>query len=155
LFRSKAGIDIMHIPYKGTGQSLIDLIAGQTQMVFASTISGSPHVKSGKARAIAVTSLKRLPAFPDLPTVSESGVPGYELDNIYGIYAPAGVPPAIVAALNREIVRIMHTPDMRGRVTADGADPAAPNTPDEFKGRFAAQIAMWEKFIKTSGIKIE
>jgi tripartite-type tricarboxylate transporter receptor subunit TctC len=155
LFRSKAGIDIMHIPYKGTGQSLIDLIAGQTQMVFASTISGSPHVKSGKARAIAVTSLKRLPAFPDLPTVSESGVPGYELDNIYGIYAPAGVPVAIVAVLNREIVRIMHTPDMRGRVTADGADPAAPNTPDEFKDRFAAQIAMWEKFMKTSGIRIE
>ena len=103
LFRSRAGIDIMHIPYKGTGQSLIDLIAGQTQMVFASTISGSPHVKSGKARAIAVTSLKRLPAFPDLPTVSESGVPGYELDNIYGLYAPAGIPPAILAALNREL----------------------------------------------------
>jgi tripartite-type tricarboxylate transporter receptor subunit TctC len=155
LFRSRAGIDIMHIPYKGTGQSLIDLIAGQTQMVFASTISGSPHVKSGKARAIAVTSLKRLPAFPGLPTVSESGVPGYELDNIYGLYAPAGVPPAIVAALNREIVRIMHMPDMRARITADGADPAAPNTPEEFKERFAAQIAMWEKFIKISGIKIE
>jgi tripartite-type tricarboxylate transporter receptor subunit TctC len=155
LFRSRAGIDIMHIPYKGTGQSLIDLIAGQTQMVFASTISGSPHVRSGKARAIAVTSLKRLPAFADLPTVSESGVPGYELDNIYGIYAPAGVPPAILAALNREIVRIIHTPDMRGRITADGAEPAAPNTPAEFKDRFAAQIAMWEKFIRTSGIKVE
>ena len=155
LFRSRAGIDIMHIPYKGTGQSLIDLLAGQTQMVFASTISGSPHHKSGKARAIAVTSLKRLPAFPGLPTVSESGVPDYELDNIYGLYAPAGIPPAILAALNREVVRIMHMPDMRGRVTADGADPAAPNTPEEFKDRFAAQIAMWEKFIKTSGIKIE
>jgi tripartite-type tricarboxylate transporter receptor subunit TctC len=155
LFRSRAGIDIMHIPYKGTGQSLIDLIAGQTQMVFASTISGSPHVRSGKARAIAVTSLKRLPAFADLPTVSESGVPGYELNNIYGIYAPAGVPPAILAALNREIVRIIHMPDMRGRITADGAEPAAPNTPAEFKDRFAAQIAMWEKFIRTSGIKVE
>ena len=155
LFRSRAGIDIMHIPYKGTGQSLIDLIAGQTQMVFASSISGSPHVKSGKARAIAVTSLKRLQAYPDVPTVSESGVPDFELDNIYGIYAPAGVPPAIVAALNREIVQIIHAPEMRGRITADGAEPAPPNTSAEFKDRFAAQIAMWEKFIKTSGIKVE
>lgn len=155
LFKSRAGIDIAHIPYRGTGQSLIDLIAGQTQMVFASSISGSPHVKSGKARAIAVTSLKRLQAFPDVPTVSESGVPGYELDNMYGIYAPAGLQPAILAALNREIVQIIHAPDMRGRITADGAEPAAPNTPAEFKERFAAQIAMWEKFIKTSGIKVE
>jgi len=155
LFRSRAGIDIMHIPYKGTGQSLIDLVAGQTQMVFSSSIAGSPHVKSGRARAIAVTSLKRLQAWPDIPTVSESGVPDYELDNMYGIYAPAGVPPAILAALNREIVQIIHAPEMRGRITADGADPAPPNTPAEFKDRFAAQIAMWEKFIRTSGIKID
>jgi tripartite-type tricarboxylate transporter receptor subunit TctC len=155
LFRSRAGIDIMHIPYKGTGQSLIDLVAGQTQMVFSSSIAGSPHVKSGRARAIAVTSLKRLQAYPDIPTVSESGVPDFELDNMYGIYAPAGVPPAILAALNREIVQIIHAPDMRGRITADGADPALPNTPAEFRDRFAAQIAMWEKFIKTSGIRID
>jgi len=155
LFRSRAGIDIMHIPYKGTGQSLIDLIAGQTQMVFASSISGSPHVKSGKARAIAVTSLKRLQAYSDVPTVSESGVPGFELDNIYGMYAPAGVPSAIVAALNREIVQIIHAPEMRGRITADGADPAPFNTSAEFKDRFIAQIAMWEKFINSSGIKVE
>jgi len=155
LFRSRAGIDIMHIPYKGTGQSLIDLVAGQTQMVFSSSIAGAPHVKSGRARAIAVTSLKRLQAWPDVPTVSESGVPDFELDNMYGIYAPAGVPPAILAALNREIVQVIHAPDMRGRITADGADPAAPNTPAEFRERFAAQIAMWEKFIRTSGIRID
>ena len=155
LFKQRAGVDIEHIPYKGTGQSLIDLIAGQTQMVFASSISGSPHVKSGKARAIAVTSLKPLPAFPGVPTVAESGVPGFELDNIYGLYAPAGVPSAILAALNRETVQAIHTPDMRGRITADGAEPAAPNTSAEFKDRFVAQIAMWEKFIKSSGIKVE
>jgi tripartite-type tricarboxylate transporter receptor subunit TctC len=155
LFRSRAGIDIVHIPYKGTGQSLIDLVAGQTQMVFSSSIAGSPHVKSGKARAIAVTSLKRLQAYPDVPTVSESGVPDYELDNMYGIYAPAGVPPAILAALNREIVQIVHAPDMRRRITADGAEPAPSNTPTEFKERFAAQISLWEKFIKSHGIKID
>jgi len=155
LFRSRAGIDIAHIPYKGTGQSLIDLLAGQIQMVFASSISGSPHVRSGKARAIAVTSLKRLPAYPEIPTVSESGVPDFELDNMYGIYAPAGVPPAILAALNKEIVQIVHAPDMRGRITADGAEPAPPGTSAEFKERFAAQIALWEKFIKAHGIKID
>jgi tripartite-type tricarboxylate transporter receptor subunit TctC len=155
LFKLRAGIDLVHVPYKGTGQSLIDLLAGQTQMTFASSISGSPHVKSGKARAIAVTSLKRLQAFPDVPTVSESGVPGYELDNLYGIYAPAGVPPAILAALNREIARVIHAPDMRARIAADGAEPAPPNTPAEFKERFAAQITMWEKLIRTSGIKID
>ncbi len=155
LFRSRTGIDIMHIPYKGTGQSLIDLLAGQTQMVFASSISGSPHVRSGKARAIAVTSLKRLSAFPDVPTVSESGVPGFELDNIYGIYAPAGVPAPILAALNREIIQIIQSPDMRGRITADGAEPAPPGSSAEFKERFASQIGMWEKFIKTSGISVE
>ena len=155
LFKQRAGIDIMHIPYKGTGQSVIDLVAGQTQLVFASSISAAPHVRSGRARAIAATSPKRMQAWPDVPTVAESGVPGYELDNMYGMYAPAGLPAPILAALNREIVQIIQSPDMRARITADGAEPAPANSPAEFKARFAAQISMWEKFIKTSGIKVE
>lgn len=155
LFKQRAGIDIMHIPYKGTGQSVIDLVAGQTQLVFASSISAAPHVRSGRARAIAATSPKRMQAWPDVPTVAESGVPGYELDNMYGMYAPAGLPGPILAALNREIVQIIQSPDMRARITADGAEPAPANSPAEFKVRFAAQISMWEKFIKTSGIKVE
>jgi tripartite-type tricarboxylate transporter receptor subunit TctC len=155
LFKQRAGIDIMHIPYKGTGQSVIDLVAGQTQLVFASSISAAPHVRSGRARAIAATSPKRMQAWPDVPTVAESGVPGYELDNMYGMYAPAGLPAPILAALNREIVQIIQSPDMRARITADGAEPAPANSPVEFKARFAAQISMWEKFIKTSGIKVE
>ena len=155
LFRQRAGIDIMHIPYKGTGQSVIDLVAGQTQLVFASSISAAPHVRSGRARAIAATSPKRMQAWPDVPTVAESGVPGYELDNMYGLYGPAGLPAPILAALNREIVQIIQSPDMRARITADGAEPASANSPAEFKARFAGQISMWEKFIKTSGIKVE
>jgi len=155
LFKQRAGIDIMHIPYKGTGQSVIDLVAGQTQLVFASSISAAPHVRSGRARAIAATSPKRMQAWPDVPTVAESGVPGYELDNMYGMYAPAGLPAPILAALNREIVQIIQSPDMRARITADGAEPAPANSPAEFKARFAGQISMWEKFIKTSGIKVE
>jgi tripartite-type tricarboxylate transporter receptor subunit TctC len=155
LFKQRAGIDIMHIPYKGTGQSVIDLVAGQTQLVFASSISAAPHVRSGRARAIAATSPKRMQAWPDVPTVAESGVPGYELDNMYGMYAPAGLPAPILAALNREIVQIIQSPDMRARITADGAEPAPANSPAEFKARFAGQISMWEKFLKTSGIKVE
>lgn len=155
LFKFRTGIEVMHIPYKGNGQALIDLVSGQTQMMFTSTISGSPHVRSGKARGIAVTALKRLAAYPDVPTVSEAGVPGFELDNIYGIYAPAGIAPAILAALSREISQIIGSPEMKGRITADGAEASPPNSPAEFKERFAREIEMWEKFIRTSGIKVE
>ena len=155
LFKFRTGADLMHIPYKGNGQALIDLISGQTQMMFTSTISGSPHVKSGKARGIAVTSLKRLPAYPDVPTVSESGVGGFELDNMYGLYAPAGLPQPILLALNREVSQIMNSPEVKSRVAADGAEVAPPNSPAEFRNRFAPEIEMWEKFIKTSGIKVD
>lgn len=155
LFRSRAGFEAAHIPYKGNGQALIDLVSGQVQMLFTSTISGTSHVKNGKARAIAVTSLKRLQAYPELPTVSESGVPGFEMDNRYGLYAPAGVPAAIQLALNREVGQIMNSPQMRDRIAADGAEVAPPGSPSEFRDRFAKEIEMWEKFIKTSDIKVD
>jgi tripartite-type tricarboxylate transporter receptor subunit TctC len=155
LFKSLIGVDVMHIPYKGNGQALIDLVAGQTQMMFTSTISGAPHVRSGRARGIAVSSLKRLSAYPDVPTVSESGVPGFELDNMYGLYAPAGIPVPVLNALNAEVGRIMHSPEVTKRVTADGADVAPPNSPSQFRDRFVQEMEMWEKFIRTSGIKVE
>lgn len=155
LFKFRTGIDLMHIPYKGNGQALIDLVSGQTQMMFTSTISGSPHVKSGKARGIAVTALQRVRAYPDVPTVSESGVPGYELENMYGVYAPAGVPLPILQALNREVGQIVNSPEMRDRIAADGAEAAPPATPAEFRERFAREIDMWEKFIRTSSIKVD
>jgi tripartite-type tricarboxylate transporter receptor subunit TctC len=155
LFAHKAGIEMQHVPYKGNGQALIDLVAGHVQMLFTSTISGMPHVKTGRARAIAVTSPKRLPAFPELPTVSESGVPGFELQNMYGVYAPAGVPPAIQLAISREIGRVMSSPEVKEKIAADGAEAALPGTPPEFARRFAQEIDMWEKFMKTSGIRIE
>lgn len=155
LFKSRTGMDVLHIPYKGNGQALIDLVSGQTQMMFTSTISGSPHLKAGRARAIAVTSLKRLLAYPDIPTVSESGVPGFEMDNMYGLYAPAGVPQPILEALNREVSGIMNSAEVKRRVTADGAEVAPPATPARFKERFAREIEMWEKFIKSHGIKVD
>ncbi len=154
LFAQKAGIEMTHIPYKGNGQALIDLIAGQVQMLFTSTISGLAHVKSGRARAIAVTSLKRMPVLPDIPTVSESGVPGFEMHNMYGVYAPAGVPAAIQAGLSRTIGEIMSSSDVKEMVAADGAEVAPSGSPAEFRKRFADEIDMWEQFIRTSGIKI-
>ncbi len=155
MFKFMSGMDMVHIPYKGNGQALNDLIAGQIQTQFTSTISGAAHIKTGRLRAIAVTSLKRLAAFPDLPTVSESGVPGFEMDNFYGIYAPAGLPPAILAALNKEVVQVMNSPDMKQKVAADGAEVAPPASSAEFKAKFARQIELWEKFMKTSNIKLE
>lgn len=103
LFKSMTGVNIVHVPYKGGGAALIDLISGQIQIMPSVTISVAPHLKSGKLRAIAITGEHRIQIYPDLPTVSESGVPGFELTNMYGLYAPAGTPPAIISALNREV----------------------------------------------------
>ena len=155
LFAHRAGIEMTHVPYKGNGQALIDLVAGQVQLLFTSTISGSPHVKSGRARVIGVSSPRRLQAFPNLPTVSESGVPGFELQNMYGIYAPAGVRTAIQQAVSRDVSQIMNSPDVKERVAADGAEVAPAGSPAEFAKRFAQEIDLWERFIKTSGIKVD
>jgi tripartite-type tricarboxylate transporter receptor subunit TctC len=124
-------------------------------MMFSSTISGLPHVQSGRARGIAVSSAKRLPAFPSVPTIAESGVPGFDLDNMYGLYAPAGIPALILNALNAEVGRIMHSPEVMKRVAADGAEVAPPNSPSQFRDRFVQEMEMWEKLIRTSGIKVE
>ncbi len=156
LFKFMAGgLDIVHVPYKGNGQALNDLIAGQIQMLFTSTISGTAHVKSGRLKALAVSSLKRLAAFPDLPTISEAALPNFELDNFYGIYAPHGVPPAILLALNKEITAIMNSSEMSQAVAADGAEVAPPASPAEFKAKFAKQIETWESFLKRTKIKVQ
>ena len=155
LFKFMAGVDMVHVPYKGNGQALNDLMAGQIQMLFTSTISGAPHVKSGRLKAIAVSSPKRLAAFPDIRTVSESGLPEFEMDNFYGIYAPRGLPSAILLALNTEIVAIMNSPQISRAVAADGAAVAPPLGPAEFKANFARQLEMWEDFIRKTNLKIE
>jgi tripartite-type tricarboxylate transporter receptor subunit TctC len=112
-------------------------------------------VQSGRARGIAVSSPKRLPAFPNVPTIAESGVPGFDLDNMYGLYAPAGIPALILNALNAEVGRIMHSPEVMKRVAADGAEVAPPNSPSQFRARFVQEMEMWENLIRTSGIKVE
>jgi tripartite-type tricarboxylate transporter receptor subunit TctC len=156
LFKSMAGgINVVHVPYRGSGQALTDLLGGHVQLMFTSTISGAIHMKSGRLRAIAVTSRQRMQAFPDLPTVSESGVPGFTMDNMYGLYAPAGVPVAIQFTINREVSRIMNSPQIKDRLAADGAEAALPSSPAEFKAMFDKEVDKWEKFINTSGIGIE
>jgi tripartite-type tricarboxylate transporter receptor subunit TctC len=155
VFNYMTGAKMQHVPYKGTGQVMVDIISGQIQVLFISTISGMPQVKSGRLKAIAVTSAKRLSQYPDLPTVAESGVPGFELNDGYGLYAPAGLPASILLALNREVSAIMNAPELRERLAASGAEPAAPNSPAEFKATFAGRIAKLEQFFKASGLTPE
>ena len=155
LFKYMAGgLDMVHVPYKGYGQALTDLMGGQIQLLLTSGLSGTPFVKSGKLKAIAVTSLRRLQAFPDVATVAESGITDFQLENMHALYAPAGVPPAIVAALNSEAQRFMNSAEMKSRLAAEGTEAAPANTPDEFRRTFVSQVDLWERFIRRSGIKL-
>ena len=148
-------LDMVHVPYKGNSMAIVDLIAGRLQVLVAAGVGVAPHIRSGKLRGIAVTSQTRMPAAPELPTLAESGLPGLILDNMCGLYAPAGVPPTVVSSLNRQISRVMNTPEMRDKLAADGAEPAPPHTPAEFKTAVIRQINQWDKFITTSGIKLD
>jgi tripartite-type tricarboxylate transporter receptor subunit TctC len=147
------GIDLTHVPYKGTGQAFVDAMSGQIHLLYASGLGAVPHIRSGKLKFLAVTTLKRLQAFPDVPTVAET-LPGYQLDNMHALYAPAGTPLPIVRAINREVVQYVNTPDMKERLALEATEAAPPNTPEEFRENFSRQVAMWERFIKSSGIKL-
>ncbi|HSN39040.1 MAG TPA: tripartite tricarboxylate transporter substrate binding protein [Burkholderiales bacterium] len=152
LFKLLADIDLLHVPYKGVAPALIDVISGQVSMTFASILSGHPHVRSGKLRALAVTGGKRSPAVPQLPTMIEAGVKGYESATWYGLLAPAGTPPDIVAKLNAEVVAILKQPETHERLSKEGADPVG-NTPAEFGKFIQSEIEKWRKVIKTAGIQ--
>lgn len=154
LFGTLAGINIVHIPYKGGNPALIDVIAGQIQMLFSTLLQAGPHVRSGKLRALAVTTAKRWPGTPELPTMMEAGVPGYEVTQWYGMLAPAKVPPEIVGRLNKEIARILHEPDVAKRLAADGAE-AVGNTPEEFGAHIRSEIAKYGKIIQKIGLKAD
>jgi tripartite-type tricarboxylate transporter receptor subunit TctC len=151
LFRLMAGINIVHVPYKGTPPMLTELLAGQIQMSFTSLVSALPHIKQGRLKALGVTSLARATSLPEAPTISEAGLKGYEVTVWQGIVAPAGTPQPVVAALNAHIARILKTPDMRERFAVQGLE-AAPGTPDEFRAYIAAEVAKWTKVIKQAGI---
>lgn len=154
LFKSMAGVDIVHVPYKGATPAEVGLMGGQVSLMFSSILSAMPHSKAGKMKALAVTSTKRSSVMPELPTVDETGLPGYDVNPWYGLFAPAGTPKDIVDKISREVVRTVQMPDVKKRFASLGAD-AAGNTPEEFASFIDAEIAKWDKVVKDSGTKID
>ena len=154
LFKSMAGIDILHVPYKGLGPAITDLLGGQIQLLFADVGLVTAHLKAGKLRGLAVSGSSRSAALPDLPTVAEAGVPGYAAGTWYGLFAPAGTPPAIVSRLSEETRKALAHPDVRASLAAQGVDPAG-NTPEQFAAFVRDEYAKWGKVIRDAGIKAE
>jgi tripartite-type tricarboxylate transporter receptor subunit TctC len=152
LFKSMAGVDIVHVPYKESSAARTGVIGGQVEMMFDAVTTMNEQAKGGKVRALATTGTSRSPVTPDLPTVSESGVPGYEAVIWLGVMAPKGTPGAIVSKLNAEIAKVVNRPDTRAEWAKQGAS-AMTMPPDEFSKYVAADIAKWEKVIKVSGAK--
>ena len=153
-FKAQAGIFITHIPYRGTALAVPDLISNKVQVLFDSIVSGMPHVKDGKLKALAVTSLKRSPLAPELPTASESGLPGFESDTWFGIYGPKGLPPEIVNRLNAEFNKAIQSQDVRDRLAKLGAEPVG-GTPAQFAAMVRKDSARWGKLIKDRKITVE
>ncbi|HEY6864495.1 MAG TPA: tripartite tricarboxylate transporter substrate binding protein [Burkholderiales bacterium] len=154
LLEHLAGIEMVHVPYKGTGPGVIDVLAGQVKVMTPNVLTALPHIKSGKLRALAVTSGKRSDALPDVPTIAEAGVPGYESVQWYGVLAPAGTPREIVQRLYTEIAKSLRAGDVRERLAADGAEPVG-STPEQFAAFIRAEIDKWAKLAKAAGIKPE
>jgi tripartite-type tricarboxylate transporter receptor subunit TctC len=151
LFKQKARVDILHVPYKGAGPAFIDLVGGQVQMMVATLSLGMPHAESGRVRALGVTSAKRLATAPQLPTVAESGLPGFEFAVWYGALAPQGTPNPVIASLHQAIAKIMSAPDTRDRLE-DGMLPLS-SKPEEFSSFLRQEIAKWGAVVKSAGIK--
>src|SRR5262249_39489280 len=153
-FMAMSGIEIVHVPYKGGAPAVVDVMSGQIQMTITTTITAGPHMKTGKLKALAFTGPRRVQAYPDLPTVAESGLPGFELTNSYGFYAPAGRPAVIVKKINATMSEVMSPPETRKILAADGVEAAPPGTPGEFKARFERDYAELEKTIASAKITL-
>ena len=154
LFAVMAGVQLTHVPYKGTGPATADLVGGQVQIAFLGIPTVLPHIRSGKLRVLAVTGTKRSPELPDVPTVAEAGVPGYELSPWYGLLAPAGTPSAVVARLAADATKVVREPAMREQLVAQGAAPAG-GTPEEFARTLRSDAALWKKVVKEAGIRAD
>ena len=154
LVKLMAHVDMLHVPYKGGPPAIADLISGQVNMMFINMPTGITHVRSGKAKIIAVSSIKRVSQLPDVPTVDQAGVKGFETSAWSGLYAPAGTPADIINRLNAEVVKILKQPSVREQLMAQGAEPVG-DTPEEFSRFTLAEISKWAKIIKISGAKVD
>jgi tripartite-type tricarboxylate transporter receptor subunit TctC len=153
LFKLVAGVDMMHVPFKGGGPAMIDVMGGHTKIVFSSLVQTTPHIRSGKLKALGVGGKKRNPVLPDVPAIAED-VPGYEAVNWWGILAPAGTPSAIVEKLNKEVAAALTAPEVQKQFETEGAETITMGA-EEFGKFVEAEIAKWERVVKEGGIKAE
>jgi tripartite-type tricarboxylate transporter receptor subunit TctC len=154
LYESMAGVQMVHVPYKGLAPALVNLLAGEVQAMFSSVVAIVPNIKAGRLRALAVTGKRRVALLPEVPTLDESGVPGYEAGSWYGILAPAGTPPAIVAKLHGAIVDALAQPEVRERLVGEGAEVIG-STPEGFAAHIAAELARLGKLVRAAGIRMD
>jgi tripartite-type tricarboxylate transporter receptor subunit TctC len=152
LFLSMTGLKVVHVPYRGQGPAMIDLVAGHLHLMMANLLTALPHVRSGRVRAYGVSSIKRSNVAPDIPTIAEAGVPGYEVVQWFGVLAPANTPRDIIAKLHAATVRVLQDPTIKERFISDGADTIG-NTPEEFAAIIRADLKKWGKMVKDVGIK--
>lgn len=154
LFKSMAGINIVHVPYKGSPPALTSVLSGETSMLFSPVTIAIPHTKSGRLRALGVTTAKRSKLVPDLPTIGESGLPGYEVTQWYGMQVPAGTPKDVIAKINGEVGKILAMPDIVEKLALLGAEPA-PSTPEFMTAYVKSEVGKWAKVVKASGAKAD
>jgi tripartite-type tricarboxylate transporter receptor subunit TctC len=154
LFKSMAGVKITHVPYKGSAPAVTDLLGGHVSLMFDNMPSALPHVKAGKLRALAVSSLKRSPTAPEIPTVAESGLPGFEVSVWFAVLAPAATPKPILERLNQLLVKALQAPDVRERLGSQGAEPVG-NTPEQFTQVMKRDLAKWAKVVKDADIRLD
>jgi tripartite-type tricarboxylate transporter receptor subunit TctC len=154
MFDSMAGVEMVHVPYKGLSPALADLLSGQVQLMFSSVVAILPHIKAGKLRGLAVTGAKRLASLPELPTIAESGLPGYEASSWYGILAPAGTPRDIVMKLNAGLAKALEQPEVRNSLLAEGAEPVG-GSPEAFAAHIRAEKERLGKLIRDAKIRLE
>ena len=154
MFASLAGLDLMHVPYKGSGPALTDMLGGQVDLMFDSITSARPHIQSGKLRALGVTTAKRSSALPDVPTIAEAGVPGYEVSPWFAVFAPAGTPADVVARLNKVLNESMKQPDTLKKLESVGAEPIG-STPQELAAHLRKERDRWDKLIKERKIHVD
>ena len=154
LFRSMAGISLLHVPYKGAAPALADLLSGQIQLTFNPASVVMPHVRSGRLRALGVSSARRTPLAPELPTIAEAALPGYEANGWYAVLAPAGTPQPIITRLNRELQNVIADRDVKERFAATGVEPIG-STPEQFAAYMRDEYAKWGKVIRATGVKAD